>query len=323
MHPDDWKPAATERAAFLRADVNRRIRDFFYQRNVLEVETPVLSQFGVTDLHLDNLKSRLAGDGLPSNQYFLQTSPEYAMKRLLAAGFGSVYQLSKVFRDEEISRRHNPEFTMLEWYRPEWTDRELMAEVSELLTDLLGISDVAFVTYQKAFISALGLDPLEPEGIEQLRDFLASEGFAELARDEDSDTLLQLAMSYYVEPTLNPDHLVFVTNFPASQAALAKLDTANPGTARRFEVFCKGLELANGFQELTNPVEQKKRFETDNQLRETSGRKPQPVDYRLLQALEADMPEAAGVAIGIDRVLMIKLGTKDIRDVILFPVDKA
>lgn len=320
-----WQPAASLQALKIRADMLKAVRAFFDQRDVLEVETPILAHAGVTDLHLHNLTTRLSGPGMPvPTTFYLQTSPEYAMKRLLAANSGPIFQICKVFRDDEISRRHNPEFTMLEWYQPGFTDVQLMAELDELLQTLLATEPAESLTYQAAFQQHLGIDPFAKDAHEKLFALLTEKGFADaIVREDSIDTLLQLAMSMLVEPEIGQRRPCFVTHFPASQAALAKLDQEDPRAARRFELFYRGLELANGFWELTDPQQQAERFCADNALRLQHGLEPQPIDEKLLAALMAGMPDCAGVAVGFDRLVMLRLGTDSIQDTIAFPIDRS
>lgn len=291
-------------------------RAFFAARGVLEVDTPILSAAAVTDVHLASLSTRIAGHDRP---YFLQTSPEYAMKRLLADGVGDCYQICKVFRDGESGRVHNPEFTMLEWYRVGWDHRALMDEVEALLATLLG-GEFAWpaerMAYGDLLRRALGIDAwATPLG--RLRALAAERANADLA-DADRDTLLDLLMGVVVGPTLGRDRLTFVTDFPASQAALARLLPGAPARAARFEAYAQGLELCNGFHELADPVEQRRRFEADLAARARRGLPGVPLDTRLLGALERGLPDCAGVAVGLDRVLMVAAGAHALGDVLAF-----
>lgn len=315
----DWRPAASRQAMEARADVQADIRAFFRARSVLEVETPVLAQAGVTDVHLVNATTALQGQGLPvPTQYYFQTSPEYAMKRLLAAGIGDCFQLCKVVRDEELSARHNFEFTMLEWYRLGFNDQQLMDEVELLLRSLLPAPAAQRLSYQQAFLQTIAVDPLSATTAE-LATAITREGIDCHVVQEDRDGLLNLAMSLLVEPRLNPEQPTFVYHFPASQAVLARQHHTDARVAHRFELFYKGLELANGFLELTNPVEQRERFERDNAARLRLGLPSIPLDERLLSALEHGLPDCAGVALGVDRLLMIKLNAQHIDQVLTFP----
>ncbi len=315
MHPPDWQPTATLDALQLRAGLYRQIREFFQQRDVLEVETPLLGLAASTDVHLASVR---AGD----NRY-LQTSPEFAMKRLLAAGCGAIFQICKAFRAGEAGRRHNPEFSMLEWYRPGFDHFRLMDEVAELVGSILGISRVRRVSYREAFSDALMIDP----------HYVADTALAELAyqhcgyrcEDEDRDTLLDLLMSQVVEPRLGRNELTFVYDYPASQCALARVSSDAEGAevAQRFELYVEGVELANGYLELSDALVQQQRFEADIAERQRRGLPIVPQDQRLVAALQAGLPDCAGVALGLDRLLMLKMGVASIREVIAFPADIA
>jgi lysyl-tRNA synthetase class 2 len=314
----DWRPTATLDALRARAETLASIRRFFDERGVLEVETPALSAAAVTDLHLHSVACRLDGDDRPR---YLQTSPEYAMKRLLAAGSGPIYQLCKVFRDGERGRRHNPEFTMLEWYRPGWDHHRLMDEVDELLQAILGTPAAERLIYAEAFQRHAGVDPHAASDGE-LRSRVAAldvAGVEELDRDD----LLDLILSHVVERQLGAGRPTFLVDYPASQAALARIRPGDPPVAERFEVFVDGLELANGFHELADPAEQRRRFAADLAERRRRGLPEVAVDERLLAALAAGLPDCAGIALGIDRLVMLKVGTRDIADVIAFPIERA
>ncbi|MCZ8130362.1 MAG: EF-P lysine aminoacylase EpmA [Steroidobacteraceae bacterium] len=325
MTAQGWRPTAGIAALARRAELLARVRAFFAARGVLEVETPVLARATVTDVHLASLETRIAGRPAP---YYLQTSPEYAMKRLLAAGAPDLYQVCKVFRDGEVGSRHNPEFTMVEWYRHGFDDVRLMHEVGDLLHVLIGerLSDrPEFVTYRGAFERELDLDPYATP-VAQLR--AAAErrlGPVPAALADDRDACLDLLMGAVVGPALGRDRVTFVHDYPATQAALARLKpgTANPPVAARFEAYVDGLELCNGFHELVDASEQRRRFEHDLAARTARGLPAAPVDERLLAALAHGLPDCAGVALGFDRVAMLALHTRDIRDVIAFPVDEA
>jgi elongation factor P--(R)-beta-lysine ligase len=314
-------PGARVAALGARAALLAHCRAFFAARGVLEVETPILAQATVTDLHLASLETRLAGRPQP---YYLQTSPEYAMKRLLAAGSPDLYQICKVFRDEESGRLHNPEFTMLEWYRRGCDHLTLMDEVESLLGELL-VGRLALpaerLSYREAFGRALGVDPLEaPLAV---LGALAEQRAGATGVGDDRDTLLDLLMGAVVGPTLGRERLTFVHAYPASQAALARLLPGTPPTAARFEAYAFGLELCNGFHELADGAEQRRRFEADRAQRAARGLPVPPIDERLLAALAAGLPDCAGVAVGLDRVLMLATGCSAIAEVLTFAVDEA
>jgi lysyl-tRNA synthetase class 2 len=316
----NWKPSATFEALHARAALNRSIRDFFIETNALEVELPILNHAPVADMNIEPI-AVLASNVMPS--LYLHTSPEYSMKRLLCAGSGDIYALGKVFRAGEAGGRHNPEFTMLEWYRLGMDHQSLMHEVADLLDELFSESEIElidaplFLTYQQAVIQYAGLDPFTvvDDDIKQLGIELAGADL-ELQRDG----WLDMIMSHKVEKGLPENQLVFIYNYPASQAAVAKLNTDDNGhvIAERFEVYLNSLELANGYHELTDSQEQRQRFEKE--LKGTD----RPIDEKLLIAMaddEAGLPDCAGVAMGIDRILMLQLGAQTIAEVISFSAD--
>lgn len=315
-----WQPSASLETLKARAALLARIRDFFAVRQVLEVDTPVLAQYGVTDPHLENLQTELNG-----KTFYLQTSPEYAMKRLLAAGSGCIYQLGKVFRADEQSARHNPEFTMLEWYRVDFEMADLIAEVDELLQETVQAPPLQRISYQQLFIDCIGVDPLEENAKVQLQAALAQhEELRDWALTEtDLDTLLDGAMAFVIEPQLDTSIPFAVTHYPASQAALAQLDEADPRVALRFEVFYGGLELANGYQELTDAEQQAQRFSADNARREQLGSPRRDGDERLLAALQHGLPSCSGVALGFDRLAMLACHQHQITEVLPFAIDRA
>ncbi|MCV2883577.1 elongation factor P--(R)-beta-lysine ligase [Aestuariibacter sp. AA17] len=319
-----WQPSATIKALRERAALIQSIRQFFIERDVLEVETPAFSAASVTDVHLHTFSTRFHHPLKPDAQtLYLQTSPEFAMKRLLCAGSGAIFQLSKAFRNEEGGRFHNPEFTMLEWYRPGFDHFALMNEVDALLQAVLSTEPADRMSYQEVFKTVLGIDPLTV-GIEDLKSVCAEFGYADIAVGEtDKDTLLQLLFSEQIEPKIGQARPVLVYHFLASQAALAKIDEQDPRVARRFEAYYKGIELANGFHELSDAQEQRSRFERDNQKRHVMGLPEMPIDAYFLEALESGLPDCAGVALGVDRLIMLALGASRISEVLAFDIDRA
>ncbi|RXJ68697.1 elongation factor P lysine(34) lysyltransferase [Veronia nyctiphanis] len=319
-----WQPTTSLNALKQRAATLKTIRQFFESRDVLEVDTPAMSQATVTDIHLHTFNTRFVGpghaDGVP---LYLMTSPEFHMKRLLAAGSGPIYQICKSFRNEEAGRNHNPEFTMLEWYRPSFDHHALMDEMDALLQRVLSVGKAERMTYQQAFLNVLSVCPLAAP-LAQLREAASELGLADIAsHEEDRDTLLQLLFSVGVEPHIGLSVPAFVYDFPASQAALARICEHDERVAARFEVYFKGVELANGFYELDDADEQLARFERDNEKRETMGLSPQPIDHHLIEALASGFPDCAGVALGIDRLVMLANGCRHIDEVIAFPVGRA
>ena len=319
----NWEPGAAVSKLQARATMLNRIRDYFVQQNVLEVETPLLASAGVTDPHLINFTTRYQrpGESLGTNLY-LQTSPEYAMKRLLCAGSGSIYQICKAFRNEEHGRFHNPEFTMLEWYRVGFDHWQLMDDVEALVTAVLATSTFERYSYQQVFQQHLAFDPLSDSDT-ALQALCQRLGYSNLVENESHrDTLLQLLFSHELEPKIGQQQPCFIYHFPASQAALAKIASDDARVAERFELYYRGIELANGFHELQSPQEQRRRFQQDNQLRTELGIAPASVDERFLKALEQGLPECAGVALGLDRLLMLITQANGIDEVLSFGVER-
>jgi lysyl-tRNA synthetase class 2 len=321
--PTEWRPTAGLEVLRLRAALLARTRAFFAARGVLEVETPVLAQATVTDLHLASLATQITGR---SGRYYLQTSPEYAMKRLLAAGSGDIYQVCKVFRDGESGVHHNPEFTLIEWYRLGIGLQALMDEVAALLAELLGARFAAAperISYREAFGRVLGLDPFvaAPAALAALAE--ERTGIRAGSLGEDRDACLELLMGAIVGPALGRHRITFVHDYPASQAALARIKAGTPPVAARFEAYAAGQELCNGFHELGDANEQRRRFEADRSERARRGLPVPPLDERLLAALAAGLPDTAGVAVGFDRVVMLAAGKSSLREVLAFPVDEA
>jgi lysyl-tRNA synthetase class 2 len=297
-----------------RARMLASTRAFFAVRGVLEVETPALSTAGTTDPAVDPVTAHLRTSAMPC---YLHTSPEHAMKRLLAAGSGDIYQLCRVFRDGEIGRWHQPEFTLLEWYRVGWDEHRLMDEVEallgQLLADRLG-RPASKLRYADAFAAALGAVPDAP--VHALTDALRARGI-DAPADLTHDAALDLALSCAVAPGFDPAALTFIYDFPATAAALAEINPTDPPTAARFEVFCGGIELANGFRELTDAAEQRRRFEAELERRRAAGRQTPPIDEALLAALDR-LPPSAGVAVGFDRVVALAGGADDVAAALSF-----
>lgn len=301
-----------------RARLYAQIRGFFERRGVLEVDTPMLSAGATVD---PNIESFAVAGGR-----WLQTSPEFAMKRLLASGGGAIYQIAHAFRREEAGRHHNPEFTLLEWYRPGFALGQLMDEV-ELLLCGLGLPAAPpwpRFTYRQAFVDLAAIDPFAA-GPSELHARCAElvPGADGLPRGEPRDFYLDLLMSHVVGPRLGLQAPAFLHDFPASQAALAQVRPGDPPVAERFELFWKGLELANGFHELGDAAEQRRRFEADRARRSAAGQPVPPYDANLVKALASGLPDCAGVALGLDRLLMLMLDLPRLADVLAFDWDRA
>ncbi|HRO26806.1 MAG TPA: EF-P lysine aminoacylase EpmA [Luteimonas sp.] len=319
------QPGAAPAALHLRARVNTLVRDFFAARGVLEVETPILSRAGNTDPNIASFSLEFSGrtDGAPRTRW-LRTSAEYPMKRLLAAGVGDCYELGRVFRDGEAGGRHNPEFTMLEWYRLGMDHLQLADETVDLVQAALALvereASVASIGFRELYRDTLGVDPMTA-GIDELR--AASDGIAIDPEGLSRDDWLDLLMTHRIQPRLPPNQLLVLHDYPASQCALAKVvRRGDVDVAERFELYLGPLELANGYHELTDAVEQRRRFERDLAVRASRGSVAPPPDEALLDALAAGLPDCAGVALGVDRLLMAMLGTPRIADVLAFDFNR-
>ncbi|MBS3804042.1 MAG: EF-P lysine aminoacylase GenX [Oleiphilaceae bacterium] len=319
-----WQATASLAALRSRAEQSLFARGFFAGRGVLEVDTPIMGRHGVSDPNLDSIPATLKPSvGYAGSRAWLQTSPEYHMKRLLAGGSGPIFQIARAFRDGERGRRHNPEFVLLEWYRPGFDDGDLMEEVADLVCGWLDLPRPRRLSYRKAFILYAGLDPFTTSDT-ALAHRCSRWVDAHLAASLSRDDCLDLLMSHEVETALISEPPTFIEQYPASQAALAKTSLKDGVTvAHRFELYVQGIELCNGYWELTDAAEQRRRFERDNELRVKAGKPEMAIDERVLSALEAGMPECAGVALGLDRLLMLKLGCDDIAEVLPFPVERA
>jgi elongation factor P--(R)-beta-lysine ligase len=317
MNPHSlWRPRASLSTLRARADLYARLREFFAERGVLEVETPVLSQAATVDPNIDSYVSQ--------NHRWLQTSPEFPMKRLLAAGSGAIYQIARVFRRDEAGRFHNPEFSLLEWYRPGFDHLQLMDEIEALFATLGVVNPAPFerLTYRAAFQRYAGLDS-DAAHLEDLRAACKAlpGGMPEPPEsdlEEQRNFYLDLLMSAVVSPRLGVEAPVFLLDFPASQAALARVRADTPPVAERFELFWHGIELANGFHELRDADEQRRRFEHDRARRIAAGRVAPPYDAHLISALHHGFPDCAGVALGLDRLLMRLLGLDNVGDTLAF-----
>jgi lysyl-tRNA synthetase class 2 len=302
------------------------IRQFFSQIGVLEVETPVCSRFAATDPAIESFNTRYTGpEAVQGLALYLHTSPEFPMKRLLAAGSGPIYQICKVFRNGELGRRHNPEFSLLEWYRPGLDYHQLMDEVASLINTIRERPlQVEKLAYAEAFEGQLGLNP-HVAGVDQLRLCAIEQGVSgtEQLAIEDRDGWLDLLLSHLIEPRLGQSGMTFLYDYPASQAALARVRSDRYPVAERFELYMNGIEIANGFQELTDAEQQEQRFSEDNRRRLASRQQAVPMDKALVQALASGIPACSGVALGLDRLLMVLTDTPDIRQVVTFDIGRA
>ncbi len=327
IDPDvPWTPSGRRDALRLRAWVNRLVREFFFARDVLEVETPLMSRAGNTDPNIASFALEFSGrtDGAPRKRW-LRTSAEYPMKRLLAAGVGDCFELGRVFRDGEAGGRHNPEFSMLEWYRVGWDHLRLAGETVELVQAALSLvgreASVAQVTFRELYRDTLGVDPLAA-GIDELR--AASDGIAIDPEGLSRDDWLDLLMTHRIQPRFPPNQLLVLHDYPASQCALARVvRRGDVEVAERFELYLGALELANGYHELVDADEQRQRFLRDVDVRRSRGVQAPPIDEALLDSLDAGLPACAGVALGIDRLLMAMLDTPRIADVLAFDFGRA
>lgn len=335
---NDWRPSASPELIKLRADTLRNIRAFFDAKKILEVDTPILSSATIPDPFIESFHTRYIPltQVMQRDNYYLQTSPEFPMKRLLASGIGSIYQISKVFRQGESGPRHNPEFTLLEWYRDGWNHHQLMQEICELLHALLSshveLAEPQFITYGAAFQESLGINPhsASQETLIACAENLGLDNV--LDKDDDRDRFLELLFSHAIEANLGKSKdendivkpcICFLYHYPASQASLAKTRQEHGhAIAERFEVFIDGMELGNGFHELNDANEQRKRFQVDNQFRIQAGQSVIPMDEYFLAAVDS-LPDCAGVAIGIERLLMVLSQSQHINDVITFPFERA
>ncbi len=328
--PHLWRPSAALLTLKRRAELMARIRRFFFEHDVLEVETPVLAATTIPDPNIDSFSTRYTGPHANTEGLlYLQTSPEFAMKRLLAAGSGPIYQISKVFRQGEAGRWHNPEFTMLEWYRPGYDHHQLMDEVDALVRAVLHNGHVHLanserLSYVEAFERYCGIDPLTIT-MHDLRACALDNDIrpSDSMPDDERDPWLDLIVSHLIGPRLGQRRLTFLTDFPVSQAALAQVNPDDTRVAQRFELYLNGVELANGFHELADVHEQTRRFQTDRHKRQLEGREIPPLDDYLLAALTHGLPACAGVAVGLDRLFALALGFSDLAEVLAFPIERA
>lgn len=322
----DWRPSATLETLHQRAELLHRLRDYFAEQGVLEVETPLLSAAGIPDPHIPSFTTAPGPAGEVPR--YLNTSPEFAMKRLLAADSGPIYQVCKAFRRGEQGTLHNPEFTLLEWYRPGFDHLRLMAEVDEvvrrLAEGLRSLGPTETLSYQACFQHYLQIDPLQAS-VPELQACARANGLGEVTglNNNDRDAWLDLLLSHCIQPHLGKEGLTFIYDYPVSQAALARIRPDDPPVAERFELFIDGIELANGFHELLDAEEQRARFEADLSRRQAENLEPMVVDLRLLGALEAGLPACAGVALGLDRLLLVLTSSCEIADTLAFSYQRS
>ena len=315
-----WPPTCSAALLHKRSELYQSIRIFFSEKGVLEVDTPILSQSASCDVNLDSFSTTFN-----QRPYYLQTSPEFAMKRLLASGSGSIFQIAKSFRQGESGRYHNPEFTLLEWYRVEFTMADLIEEILELLMNCFN-ENLSFssVSYERLFHRYTNINPHEAT-IEELLAYAASEGNPEMASvcGDSLSNCLDYVFSQYIQPKLKPNLVYIVTDYPVCMAMLAKLSEGLSPTAKRFEVYFSNIELANGYEELTDASEQQQRFQQELEERRDVGADSVPMDRYLLAALETGLPNCSGVALGLDRLLMLMTKAASIDEVLTFPINRA
>lgn len=324
-----WEPACSIRAMADRAKLNANIRRFFAERQVMEVETPLLGSCTVTDpaLHAFKTSFHLPGQRI-GQPLFLQTSPEFAMKRLLAAGSGSIYQICKAFRNEESGRHHNPEFTLLEWYRKGFTLDDLISEVESLVAEIkpedFALHPPERLSYVEAFSAHLGIHPLDAT-LDELAEIAVARNIPEATAlcGGDRSIWLDLLFSYFVQPFLGQGRLTSVYHYPAFMPSLAHTCPDDESFVERVEIFLSGMELGNGFHELTNAGEQSARFQRDRQQRKAQGLPMPDMDERLLAALRHGLPDCSGMAIGLDRLLMAFTRRQSLPEVLAFPLGQS
>ena len=321
----NWKPTASLDNLRKRAQIIAKIRDFFNKKAVLEVETPILGSASVPDLYIESFET-VYKSNTEERKLYMQTSPEFAMKRLLAAGYGAIFQIFRSFRNGEFGDRHNPEFTMLEWYQPKYDHNMLIDEVDVFLQHVISTKPANKISYQDLFISFLKINPHLCDKndlwlILEKKEILPNQNINNFSRTD----LLDLLFSHFIEPNIAQHEPLAVYDFPKEQAALARIEINDKGVklAKRFEFYFKGYEIANGYFELDCAKEQLERFKLDLKARREKGLAEPAIDYNLIKALEAGMGKCAGVAVGVDRLVMIALNCRKIKDVVAFPLDIA
>ncbi len=312
---NNWQPTASIQVLKKRSQILRKIREFFYAQNIIEVETPLLALYGVTDPYNDNFECYYYG-----KKYYLQTSPEYHLKRLLAAGTPDLFQLSKAFRNESSGKHHNCEFTILEWYRLGFDYQQLIVDVLNLVSKIMPNIKIAKFTYAELFKKYCNINPFEST-TEQLKYYAITTKIVERDLQMDKDAWLSLIMSHCIEPKLRSEKkCVVIYDFPKSQASLAVIDG---DIAKRFEVYINGIELANGFEELLDYKEQELRFKSDNVQRLKESKSAMAIDKYFIDSLKAGLPQCSGVALGVDRLIMAALDISDIKQVLSFSIENS
>lgn len=311
-----WRPTASLDALRFRAECAWKTRAFFRDRGLLEVETPLVAEVGTVDLWIDSFEVRST---LTRGSLWLQTSPEFHMKRLLAAGAGPIWQMTRAFRDEGRGRLHNPEFSIVEWYRPGWSLRELCTEVEDLCREVVpSLPPARWMSYREAFLERAGVDPFE-DPVDKIRQ--AAEECSEVLppiAHSDRDGWLDLLMVLRVEKGLGEEVPVFLWGYPPSRAALARIDPGPPPVALRAELYWKGVELCNAYDELVDPAEQLVRFQEESRARALLAKPTPPIDHGLVAALADGMPASSGVALGFDRLVQLAFGADRVAEVIAF-----
>ncbi len=314
-----WQPLSSVASASRRSAMLKRARAFFEERNILEVDTPILSRFAASDPHIESIEVTLQLD--PDKSWFLQTSPEYCMKRLLSAGYPDIYEICKVFRDAEAGRYHQPEFTMVEWYRLDFGLNDIVQDTLEFITTLVDAKrfDKApmLLSHAEAFAEFAGIDSSTAD-IETLSAAAAADDQLKQSLGDSRDDWLDLILAEKISSKFPTDRLTALCHYPASQAALSRICPDDASVADRFEVFAGDLELANGYVELVDAKEQSSRFEADQSARKLAGRPQRPIDRAFIAALASGLPACAGVSVGFDRVHMLNEGTGDIRQALSF-----
>jgi lysyl-tRNA synthetase class 2 len=319
-----WQPSATLKTLQQRAKIIEKIRHFFVSRGILEVDTPLLSHASVTDPHVVGIPAIYKEIGSKKEKIvYLQTSPEYAMKRLLAAGSGAIFQIGKAFRQGDLGSIHNPEFTMLEWYQPGFDHHALMDEMDLLLQNVLVCEAAERISYAQLFQKYVDINP-HTATLDELKKCIQKAKINFAGELSESNDCLHLLLTHLIEPHIGRERPLFLYDFPMTQAALAKIRyEENPPVASRFEVYFKGVELANGFHELQDAKEQRKRFENELMSRKEMNLPLVPIDEYFLAALEYGLPDCAGVALGVDRLIMLATEKQTLKDVMSFAFERA